>query len=72
MLEKVPGVRPRVIPRLEVVHLPTPLHKRTPVWRRAIAVVGSGAISVMTGAMLALIIGASAVWFVTTLTSRLK
>ncbi len=70
--EKLPFVRPQIVPRLEVEYLPTVLYRRPHVWQKAFAVVGSGVLSVVMGAMLALAIGASAVWAVTTLTGRLK
>jgi len=70
--EKLPFVRPRVVPRLEVEYLPTVLYRRPRLWQKAYAVVGSSALSVVMGAMVALAIGASAIWAVTTLTGRLK
>jgi hypothetical protein len=69
---KLPGVRPRVVPRLEVQHLPTPLYRRPPLWRKVMSAGAGAVISVVMGAMLALAIGASAVWAVTTLTGKLK
>jgi hypothetical protein len=70
--EKLPGVRPRVAPRLEIQYQPTALYRRPGVVRRGVSLVGSGVISVVLGAVLALVVGASAVWAVTSLTGRLR
>ena len=70
--EKLPGVRPRVVPPLVVEHQPTALYHRTSWWRRLLALIGGSLISIVMGAMLALVIGAGAIWAVSSLTSRLR
>lgn len=70
--EKLPAVRPRVVPPLEVEHLPVALYRKPSWWQRVLALIGGSVLSVVMGAMLALAIGAGAVWAVGVLTSRLK
>ncbi len=57
---------------LQVEHLPVPLYRRTPLYRRIWAVISGSVLSLVLGALLALLIGAGAIYFVTTLTGLLK
>jgi hypothetical protein len=50
----------------------TTLHRRTPIWRRIWAVVASGVLGVVTGAVLATVIAAGIAWTVITLSDMLR
>ncbi len=51
---------------------PTRLHRRTPIWRRLWAIVASGAIGVVMGAVIAIVVSAALGWTVVTLTDMLR
>ena len=74
--EKFPGLRPwlrpRVEPPFEVEHLAVRLYTRPSWWRRLVSLSSGLVLSVVIGAMVALVLGGAAVWFVGTLTGRLK
>lgn len=74
--EIFPGLRPWLRPRpdlpLPVEHAPVELYRRTALWRRGVSLLGGIALSIVVGTLIAIVIGASAVWFVSTLTGRLK
>lgn len=51
---------------------PTRLHRRTPIWRKLWAIVASGTIGVVLGAVLATVVSAGLAWTVVTLTHMLR
>lgn len=74
--ELFPGIRPWMRPRVEVPvpveHLPAQLYVRPPLWRRSVSLAAGIALSIVVGTLIAIAVGAGAVWFVSTLTGRLK
>jgi hypothetical protein len=74
--ENFPGLRPLLRPRVEppaqVEHLPVVLYRRPRLLRRLLAGVGGLALSLVTGALLAIVLGAGAIWLITNLTGRLR
>lgn len=74
--EKFPGLRPWLRPRVEAPteteRLAVRLYAR-PTWRRRLGAVGAGALlSLLLGALTALLLAASAIWFISSLTGRLQ
>lgn len=74
--EKFPGLRPWLHPRIETPQetdrLPVALYVR-PSWLRRLASLTAGAaLSVLVAALVALVLAAGAIWFISTLTGRLK
>jgi hypothetical protein len=74
--EKFPGLRPWLRPRVEV---PLDTERRTvqlyarPSWQRRVASLGGGVLlSLLIGALVALVLAASAIWFLSSLTGRLQ
>jgi hypothetical protein len=55
-----------------MVEEPAPLHRRTPLWRRAWALVAGSTLAVITGMVAATLIGFGASWVVITLSHMLK
>lgn len=53
--------RRRPVGTAAVREAPTVLYKRTPIWRRLLAVVGLGAISTALGAIVAIVLAAAAI-----------
>jgi hypothetical protein len=49
-----------------------PLYRPTPLWRRAWAIVASGTMALVVGAIAATLIGFAASWIVITLSHMLK
>lgn len=74
--EMFPGLRPWLRPRIEmpmaVEHAGAELYRAPALWRRALSLLGGIALSVVVGTLAAIAIGASAVWFVSSVTGRLK
>jgi hypothetical protein len=58
--------------RLVVEYEPVALYRRPRWWHRAFALGATGVVSVVVGAIVALVVGATAVWAVTWLTSQLR
>ena len=50
----------------------TPLHRRTPLWRKVWALVAGSTMAVVTGMIAATLIGLGASWIVITLSHMLK
>jgi hypothetical protein len=73
--EKFPGLRPWLHPHVEVPletdRIPAELYARPSWWRRLFALSAGTALSLLLGALIALSIGAAAIWFISTLTGRL-
>ena len=70
-----PGVAPSGRPPragIAVTELAVPGYKRTPIWRRAFAFLGTGFLAVLTGAIMAVVAAFAVSWAVTTLSSLLK
>jgi hypothetical protein len=57
---------------LPMTEEPTQLHRRTPLWRRAWALVAGSTLAVITGMVAATLIGFGASWVVITLSHMLK
>ena len=57
---------------IEITEIDTEVHVGTPVWRRVWAVVASGGIAMITGAVLATFISAAIAYSVVTLTDMLR
>lgn len=55
-----------------VTELATPSYRRTPIWRRAWALGSTGFLTVLTGAIIAIVIAFAVSWAVTTLSELLK
>jgi len=74
--EMFPGLRPWLRPRIEipvpVEHLPVELYTRPPLWRRGLALLLGIVLSIVVGTLIAIAVGAGAVWFVSSLIGRLK
>ncbi|CAB5068342.1 unannotated protein [freshwater metagenome] len=74
--EKFPGLRPWLHPRVEVPvqvdHLAVELYRRPSRWRRLLSFALGAGLSALVGCVLALVVGAAAIWFVGSLTGRLK
>ncbi len=61
------GGRPPVV--RPVVQRPAVLARRTPLWRRLLALVGLGSVSIVAGVVIAVIVGALAAAVLVALTS---
>jgi hypothetical protein len=57
---------------LQVVEVATPLHRRTPWWRKIWALVAGSTMALVMGAIAATLIGFGASWIVITLSHMLK
>jgi hypothetical protein len=57
---------------VHVDHLAVELYRRPPRWRRLVSFALGAGLSALVGCVLALAIGATAIWFVGSLTGRLK
>jgi hypothetical protein len=57
---------------LRVTEEQVPLYRPTPLWRRAWAIVASGTMALVVGAIAATLIGFAASWIVITLSHMLK
>lgn len=57
---------------MAVTTAPTRLHRRTPIWRKLWAIIASGTIGVVLGAVLATVVSAGLAWTVVTLTHMLR
>ena len=49
-----------------------PLHRRTPLWRKAWALIAGSTMAVLTGMVAATLVGLGASWIVITLSHMLK
>ena len=65
-------VRRRARIGLPVMEVETPLHRRTPLWRKVWALVAGSTMAVVTGMIAATLIGLGASWIVITLSHMLK
>jgi uncharacterized membrane protein YjjP (DUF1212 family) len=55
-----------------VTELATPTYRRTPIWRRVWALGSTGFLTVLSGAIIAIVIAFAVSWAVTTLSELLK
>lgn len=74
--EKFPGLRPWLHPQIETPReterLPVPLYARPTLLRRMVSLTAGAALSVLLAALAALVLAAGSIWFISTLTGRLK
>jgi uncharacterized membrane protein YjjP (DUF1212 family) len=57
---------------IAVTELAAPGYRRPPIWRRAWALAGTSFLTVLTGAIIAIVTAFAISWVVTTLSSLLK
>ena len=72
LAEKFGLLVPRPEPLSETERLPVPPHRPMPWWRRFLALAGTGALSLVVGVLVAVVVAASVIWLVGTITGRLK
>src|SRR4051794_1279854 len=57
---------------IAVTELAAPAYRRTPIWRRVWALGSAGFLTVLTGALIAIVLAFAVSWVVTTLSELLK